>query len=118
MLKHSLKWKGKGNPACNPEIMKRIIKTMTGRTLSNKHKQAIKDGLTGREGSKGEKNPKSKTWTVKFPDGHKELIKGLRAFCRLYCLNEKLMRKTSRGEAAHHKHFCLEKYEEDTCSTL
>jgi group I intron endonuclease len=117
---------GKDNPVHRPEVKEKIIaklktnngsfrqevrdkvsRTLTGRKLSEDHKLAISKAGLGHAGSKGANNPKSKEWNVMFPDGHIEKIKGLRAFCREYLLNEKLMRRTARGESSHHKHFKL-----------
>lgn len=117
---------GKDNPVHRPEVQEKIIaklktnngsfrqevrdkisKTLKGRKLSVAHKNSISKSLLGHTAAKGASNPKSKEWKVIFPDGHIEKIKGLRAFCREHLLNEKLMRRTARGESKHHKHFKL-----------
>jgi group I intron endonuclease len=117
---------GKDNPVHRPSVMKKIVAklktnngsfrqevrdkisaSLMGRKLSDEHKNTISKSLIGHPGSKGAANPKSKEWKVMFPDGHIEKIKGLRAFCREHNLNEKLMRRTARGESKHHKNFKL-----------
>jgi group I intron endonuclease len=117
---------GKDNPVHRPDVQEKIIaklktnngsfrqevrdkisKTLTGRKLSEEHKRSIAMAALGHAAAKGASNSKSKEWNVIFPDGHIEKIKGLRAFCREYLLNEKLMRRTARGESKHHKNFKL-----------
>lgn len=41
----------------------------------------------GEYAKKGAASPRSKTYEIQFPDGHVEIITGLRAFCRQYKLN-------------------------------
>jgi group I intron endonuclease len=86
----------------------KISATLTGSTLSDSHKAAISKGGKGHRAAKGENNSKSKDWIVIFPDGHAEQIRGLRAFCREYKLDQKLMRRTANGKATHHKKFKLQ----------
>jgi len=71
----------------------------------------------GHEASKGNKNPKSKEFIITHPTGLIEIIKGLRAFCRLYNLNRRQMRLVAQGTKDNYKQWKCE-YKENQSSAF
>jgi len=56
-------------------------------------------------GNRGSKNQNSKTYTITFPDGHEETIRGLAEFCRIHKLTPTTMISVDRGKQKQHKGF-------------
>lgn len=104
------------NGSFRQDVKDKISKTLTGRKLTEEHKNNIGEGSKGHKGSKGSNNPNSKKWIVIFPDGHELEIKGLREFCRDYNLNAKLMRRTVNDLTKIHKGFKLKKSNDESSS--
>ena len=58
--------------------------------------------------AKGADNSSAKEYTVQFPDGRVETVKGMAAFCRKHGLSFNLMLAVLYGKQTHHKGFvCL-----------
>lgn len=47
---------------------------------------------------KGGKNPRSKTYLIKHPDGKQEIVSGLREFCRLHGLHSGILTSDGRNK--------------------
>ena len=62
-------------------------------------------------GSRGQKNPNSKTYKVTFPNGDSEIIVGLPIFCKQYNLGRGNMTLVAQGIKEHHKGYKCEYYE-------
>lgn len=73
------------------EIKKKISETQIGKVIPLETRKKMSLAKLGDKRcaehfgdytKKGKDNPKSKTYLIQFPDGHAEVTKGLRAFCR------------------------------------
>ena len=53
----------------------------------------------------GENSAHAKKYEITFPDGHKEIIIGMRAFCRKHDLHSGNMVDVSNGKYKQHKNF-------------
>ena len=54
----------------------------------------------------------SKQYEITFPDGHKEVIIGMRAFCRKHKLHDGNMSNVVHGRHKQHKGFKARKLED------
>ncbi len=119
---------GEANISKRPDVREKLRIASTGRKMSEAHKEYLRDLSTGRPQSAetrakkskslkghraavGADNSAAKPWRVTYPDGHTEVIVGLRAFCRDHGLNAKLMRRVAEGKYSHHKQYKCETYE-------
>lgn len=100
------------NGSFRQEVRDKISKSLTGKKLTQDHKNSISEAIKGHKGSKGENNPKSKRFIVIFPNGEEIQIKGLREFCRSYNLNKQLMRRTARDLTKNYKGYKLREFYE------
>lgn len=78
-------------------IRKKIRIAQKGKTISLEAKTKMSAAKKGNKNcaknfgdytQKGYENPKSKCFSIQFPDGHIETIQGLRAFCREHNLSQ------------------------------
>lgn len=87
------------------ESWKKMSMTKKGSKLTKKHKENISKGLMGRKQTQNQKdtvrNALSKHWWITHPDGNKEKIFNLTAFCREHKLDQGNL---SRG--SHKKYLC------------
>ena len=88
-------------------IKKKISDAQIGKIISlesrrkmSKAKQGDKSCAKhfGKYIRKGKNNPLSKSFLIQFPDGHQEVIKGLRAFCRKQNINQSRMSSTGKSK--------------------
>lgn len=86
-----------------------------GIKLSDERKLLISKGQTGIKRPAGENSKLSKKFLITFPDGHVELVKGLRKFCRDHKLYPKIMRLVANGKKDKHKNFKCRYYESGSC---
>lgn len=74
------------------EHRKNIGKAHKGRTLTEEHRKKIGQGLIGHKQSDHQKETvrakMSASWEVTHPDGKREIIHNLNAFCRLHNLDQ------------------------------
>lgn len=82
----------------------KISKSMTGIKKSKEHSKNISKAKRGKTNPKGAL-AHSKTWTIIFPDGHKETIRNLNKFCRKHKLSAGHMHAVANGKRNHHKQF-------------
>lgn len=67
------------------------------------HSEETKLGMTG------ENNLRSKIYIITFPDGHEEIIIGMRSFCKIHNLNQSSMSRVARnvdGRTQHKGYKC------------
>lgn len=99
-----------GGDVVSEETREKLRKIFTGRKITWYDKIAAsrrKNGtITGGIIWKGE-HPQVSEYQVKYPDGHEERIRNLRAFCRANNLSHCLMLATLKGMQHHHKGFVL-----------
>lgn len=121
---------GKLNIFSNPTLIKRLSEQRKGKSLTLEHRENVRKGMMGNMRSRtaidkgmdtikrnriaglhkdktGKNCPLSKAWIVIFPTGEHVKILGLRAFCREYNLEAKLLRKVANGKSENHKGFKL-----------
>ncbi|MDD4242702.1 MAG: NUMOD3 domain-containing DNA-binding protein [Bacilli bacterium] len=63
-------------------------------------------------GNVGKSNPLSKKYIITFPDGHEEIIIGVKNFCRKNELSSTCMSLIAKGKRKHHKGFKCRYYTE------
>jgi hypothetical protein len=66
-------------------------------------------------GIRGDNSPTALLYEITFPDGHKEIIRGLTNFCNEHGLDLQHMYKVIWGKRNHHKGFKVKKHE-DNCN--
>lgn len=86
------KMTGDKNPACRPEVRKKISESRMGQFKGRENPfygKSHTDEMIQffKESQLGSKSKMSKTYKITYPDGHTEIIKGLKQFCRRRCLN-------------------------------
>jgi group I intron endonuclease len=82
----------------------KISLSMTGKVHSNETKEMMSRDRQGHEwNTKGHENSLSKEYVIIHPDGHQEIIKGMRAFCRDHSLRSNIMVQVAKGKRRQHK---------------
>lgn len=103
----------RGGDMVSDETREKIRSKMIGRKITwydkilasrfaNPNRKDPKDYV-----AKGADNTNAAAYTVKFPDGHIETFKGLRAFCKQHNLSHNLLLAVLKGTQTHHKGFVL-----------
>lgn len=88
------------------EIRRKISEAQKGKAISKESRKKMSEAKLGDPScakhlgnytKSGRENPKAKSYLVEFPDGHVEIITGLRAFRRKYGIYLSIQRKNSMG---------------------
>ena len=99
-----------GGDVISDETRQKLSKIFKGRKITWYDKiiatRRARGNIGGGKIWKGE-TPRVKSYEVKFPDGHTEVIRNLREFSRNHALDHSLMLATLKGLQRHHKGFVL-----------
>lgn len=88
------------------KIKKKISEAQIGKVISSETRENMSLAKLGDKRcakhfgdyiQKGAKNPKAESFLIQHPDGHTEIVKGLRAFCRKHKIHQCGM--TTRGKS-------------------
>lgn len=83
---------------------KRITHALRGKPKTPEHAQKIRNHLS----KMNIPGARAKTFEITFPDGHKEVIVGLKQFCQIHNLCPQNLGQTGKGKTHKHKGFsCL-----------
>lgn len=99
-----------GGDGVSEETIAKLRAVNLGRKITWTDKIVAKrreNGNYGKHTPKGEANPTSKSYLVRFPSGKEEKITGLRQFCIQNKLSHNLMIAVLNGTQRHHKGFSL-----------
>lgn len=102
-----------GGDSISDETREKIRAAMKGRKITwydkivasriaNPNRKKAKDFV-----ARGAANVNSKSYLIKFPDGHEERIKGLNQFCKDNGLNNSSMSHTLSGKDKSHKGYTV-----------
>ena len=84
------------------ETKEKIGAKHTGKRVSQNTKAKLKAKMIG-------KKNRVAVWEIIHPDGNKEIVTGLREFCRKNNLTHQAMHQVSTGRNSHHKGFRCKK---------
>lgn len=83
-------------------------------SLESRHKRSM--SMTGKTYSKENRDKRSNTWNITYPDGHEEIIKNLSDFCKNHGLCNPAMINVANGKLKQHKMFLCERLERGPAS--
>jgi group I intron endonuclease len=109
----TLGWEGSCGRICKDSTKEKISKAKTGIPLSKEHKAKLSKMRRGVKKSpehvKNVARAKSQYWEIIHPNGNKEVIRNLSAFCRSHNLSDRGMWLVANKYRIHHKSFKCKK---------
>ena len=112
----TLGWEGSCGRICKDSTKEKISKTKTGIPLSKDHKAKLSKMRRGVKKSpehiKNVARAKSQYWEIIHPNGNKETIRNLSAFCRDHNISDRGMWLVANKYRTHHKGFKCKKLSE------